>query len=65
LNVFEPKKLLQILINTSKEIFPNRKLGALEEGFEANCLILNRDPTENIDHIKTIALRIKNGKIIP
>lgn len=63
LNVFEPAELLNILIDTSKEIFPQRKIGALAPGFEANCLVLNADPTSDIKHIREIAMSMKKGII--
>ncbi|MGB5700679.1 amidohydrolase family protein [Muriicola sp.] len=62
LNIFEPKELLNILINTSIAIFPNRKIGFIEEGFEANFLVLNQDPLLDIKAIKTIESRFKAGK---
>lgn len=64
LEVFTPKELLTMLIETSKKIFPNRNIGAIKKGYEANLLILNTNPLKDIKNLNTIELRIKNGVIL-
>jgi imidazolonepropionase-like amidohydrolase len=49
---------------TTQHIFPNRKLGEIKEGYEANFLVLKGNPIINIESIKTIVWRIKLGKFI-
>lgn len=61
LDEFNNEELLDILINTSKQIFPNRNIGEIKEGYEASFLVLNNNPIEDIGNIKDIGLRVKNG----
>ncbi len=65
LAVFEPSQLLNILINTSRHIFPERKIGAIKEGYEANLLVLGANPTMDITAITQIDLLIKQGVVLP
>lgn len=64
LQVFTNKELLTILIETSREIFPKRKIGTIKNGHEANLLILSANPIENIKNLNTIELKFKNGIIL-
>lgn len=47
---------------TTADIFPNRKLGRLEDGYEANFLVLKKSPLSNLDNLRTISLRVKQGR---
>jgi hypothetical protein len=63
LGMFTNAELLKIATETTTAaIFPNRKLGRLEEGYEANFLVLDKDPVESFDNIRTIHLRVKQGR---
>lgn len=64
LKVFNPIELLQILTYSSKAIFPNRAIGAIQEDYEASFLVLGADPTLDIKNIEKINLRMKNGQLI-
>ncbi|GAB5553930.1 MAG: amidohydrolase family protein [Saprospiraceae bacterium] len=64
LKVFTPKELLQMLIYSGKAIFPNRRIAAIQEQYEASFLVLGADPTMNIKNIKNINFRMKSGKFI-
>ncbi|MBT8183170.1 MAG: amidohydrolase family protein [Eudoraea sp.] len=61
IEAFSNLELLNILTQTPKIIFPNRKIGALKNGYEATFLVLNDNPLKNMNSIENIALRIKNG----
>lgn len=39
-------------------------LGSIEPGKLADAVLLNADPSEDVDHLKDIALVLKNGRII-
>jgi imidazolonepropionase-like amidohydrolase len=66
LKVFDNLTLLKMWTENSAEvIFPNRKIGRLQEGYEASFLVLDRDPIENFENVKTIRLRFKQGAFIP
>lgn len=46
---------------TPQTIFPLRKLGQLNEGYEANFLILAGNPLDDPENIHRIRMRVKNG----
>jgi imidazolonepropionase-like amidohydrolase len=61
IKAFSNLELLNILISTPKLIFPNRKIGELENGYEATFLVLKDNPLEDMNTISDIVLRVKNG----
>lgn len=57
--------LLKVLCeNTAGSIFPNRKIGKIQEGYEASFLVLNDDPFANILKIRSSLFKVKNGHVI-
>ncbi|NAS29902.1 hypothetical protein GTQ40_02860 [Flavobacteriaceae bacterium R38] len=65
LNIFTPNELLKIFCHdTPKAIFPNRKIGKIEEFYEANFLVLKENPLEDINAIKGITMKVKKGYIM-
>lgn len=66
LNVFSNLELLKMWTeNSTKTIFPNRKIGKLKDGYEASFLVLQKNPIEDITNInKSILIRVKQGKIL-
>jgi hypothetical protein len=61
--VFTNRELLDIATHrTAVDIFPNRKIGGLAAGYEANFLVLAKDPLENLDNLRSITLRVKQGR---
>ncbi|WP_445384194.1 amidohydrolase family protein [Robiginitalea sp. IMCC44478] len=61
INAFSNLELLNLLISTPRLIFPNRKIGELENGYEATFLVLKDNPLEDMNNIRDIVLRVKNG----
>ena len=58
-------KTLQILcVNTPQAIFPKRKIGRFEEGYEASFLVLSDNPLTNLLKLRAIAFKVKNGELI-
>jgi hypothetical protein len=58
-------ELLAILCeNTPKCIYPDRSVGKIAEGYEANFLILTGNPTDNIQKARLIHKSVKNGKVL-
>jgi Imidazolonepropionase and related amidohydrolases len=49
---------------TPKVIFPKRKVGKIEEGFEASFLVLSDDPTTNVLKTRVADFKVKNGSLI-
>lgn len=65
LGIFSDKELLQMdTESTAQAIFPTRKIGKLQEGYEANFLVLDRDPAADLENLKSIRLRVKQGRRI-
>jgi reactive intermediate/imine deaminase len=51
-------------INGAEVIGIEKNYGTIEEGKVANLLVLNQDPSTDIEHLKDIAHVIKNGQFI-
>ena len=49
---------------TPRSIFPQRVIGRLDAGYEASFLVLDRDPTADINSLTEIRLRVKQGCIM-
>jgi imidazolonepropionase-like amidohydrolase len=63
--IFDNLTLLKIASETTPQtIFPNRKIGKLQNGYEANFLVLKNNPLENFAAVKDISLRFKQGHFI-
>lgn len=63
LGVFSNTELLNIATrDTARDIFPDRKIGRLESSYEADFLVLDQDPTQNLDNLHSISLRVKQGR---
>ena len=50
--------------NTAATIFPKRKLGHLQDGYEASFLVLEGDPIADFANVQKIALRVKQGRVL-
>lgn len=65
LGVFDNLTLLKIWVeSTPTTIYPKRRIGHLQDGYEASFLALEGDPLENFDNIRKIALRCKQGHFL-
>ena len=53
-----------LCVNTPQAIFPKRKIGHFDEGYEANFLVLSDNPLQNILKLRLIAFMVRNGKIL-
>jgi imidazolonepropionase-like amidohydrolase len=64
--VFDNATLLRMLVETTpRTIFPSRRIGRLDEGYEANLLVLRGDPLVDLDRLGDIRLRMKQGGVLP
>ena len=62
LGVFSNLEMLKIWCeDTPRNIFPNRKIGLLKNGYEASFLVLEGNPVMNFAEVKNIRLRFKQG----
>ncbi|MFN0215347.1 MAG: hypothetical protein ACKVT2_13910 [Saprospiraceae bacterium] len=50
--------------NTPRAIFPNRKIGKLENGYEASFLVLADNPFNNVLKTRVQEFKVKNGVIL-
>jgi imidazolonepropionase-like amidohydrolase len=64
-NVFSNLELLKMWSETTpKLIFPQRKIGGLEVGYEANFLVLEGNPIQDFSKVKSIKMRVKRGNLV-
>lgn len=49
---------------TSQAIFPERRLGVLADGYEASFLVLPDDPQRDVESVRRIQLRVKQGCVL-
>ena len=52
-------------MDTPKAIFPNRSIGELRPGWEANFLVLNGNPLDDPANLDRIGMRVKGGRVLP
>lgn len=65
LNVYTNLELLKMWCEiTPLAIFPNRKIAALKEGYEASFLVLKENPIQNFQSVFHISLRVKQGVVL-
>lgn len=50
--------------NTPATIFPDRRIGRLSDGYEANFLVLEGDPISDFANVSRIWLRVKRGECL-
>ncbi len=63
--ILDNKNLLKIAVeDTPQTIFPNRKIGKLQDGYEASFITLEENPLINFNTVKKIGLRFKQGFFI-
>lgn len=65
LGLFTNAELLRLAgEQTTRGIFPGMRLGRLRDGYRADFLVLDRDPLANLDALRAIHLRVKQGETI-
>lgn len=65
LGVFTPAELLRIWTDqTARAIYPKRRIGRLEPGYEASFIVLRDDPLRDFSSVSTIVLRFKQGTLL-
>ena len=66
LGVLTPLELLRLWSEaTPRAIFPARRVGCLDDGCEASLLVLSADPGADFANTRRIALRMKDGRLLP
>jgi imidazolonepropionase-like amidohydrolase len=51
-------------VTTAQAIYPGRRIGLLEPGYEASFLVLPSDPLADLDALQHIDLRVKQGCVV-
>ena len=65
LGVFDNLTLLKMWCEvTPRGIFPKRKIGALQEGYEASFLALQGNPLLDFENVRRIKIRFKQGFLL-
>ncbi len=66
LGVLDNKTLLQMwTVNCARTVFPDRKIGRLEDGYEASFVALKGDPLADFENAFRIHMRVKDGRPLP
>jgi hypothetical protein len=65
LGQLDDTRTLKILCeNTPRAIFPKRKIGKIEDGYEASFLVLSDNPLTNVLKTRVQAFKVKNGVLL-
>jgi imidazolonepropionase-like amidohydrolase len=65
LGVLAPAELLRAWCETTAQaIFPERRIGRLEPGYEASFLVLDGDPLAEPERVRAVRLRVKQGRVL-
>jgi imidazolonepropionase-like amidohydrolase len=65
LNIFDNLTLLTMLAETTPQsIFPGRRIGTLSEGSEAGFLALEGNSLEDLQNVRKIRVRFKQGFLL-
>jgi hypothetical protein len=57
-------KMLKVLCeHTPRAIYPDRKVGRIADGFEANLIVLTDNPLSNILKVRASSFKMKNGRL--
>ncbi|HUQ19455.1 MAG TPA: amidohydrolase family protein [Gemmatimonadaceae bacterium] len=65
LGIFSDAELIRMWsMDTPREIFPDRKIGSLDAGWEASFLVLDGNPLTDFSALGRIKMRMKQGVIL-
>ncbi len=63
--IFDNRTLLKMWCeSTPAAIFPGRKIGRFEEGYEASFLALAGNPLDDFSQVRSITHRVKQGRVL-
>jgi hypothetical protein len=66
LRLFSNQELLKMWCETTpRAVFPARRIGRLDTGYEASFLVLEGDPVSDFANTGKISLRVKRGLVLP
>ena len=62
LGVLSPRELLDLATRaTARAVFPGRRIGRLDEGYEADFIVLDENPLEDPVNLGSVRLVVKDG----
>lgn len=61
LNALDSRALLELWIETGRNIFPDRKIGRIEPGYEASFLVFSADPGIELNALSALERRVMQG----
>jgi tetratricopeptide (TPR) repeat protein len=65
LGVYSAAEVLRMLVETTpRAIFPARKIGKFDDGFEASLLALDANPLGDLRALRRVSVRIKQGHVL-
>jgi len=65
LSLMSPREALHSWsVATPRHVFPRRKIGKLDDGFEASFLVLEGNPHDDFANTQRIHLRVKRGRTV-
>lgn len=65
LGVFDRGALLRMWAETTPQtIFPDRRIGRLDDAYEASFVVLEEDPLVDLQHLWSITLGLKQGELL-
>jgi tetratricopeptide (TPR) repeat protein len=65
LGVYSVAEVLRMLVETTpRTIFPARRIGRFDDGFEASFLALDANPLEDLRALRRVSVRIKQGHML-
>jgi imidazolonepropionase-like amidohydrolase len=64
IGAFDNLTLLRMWTETAQTIFPQRRIGALSEGYEASFVALQGNPLDDLESVRRIKLRFKQGVLL-
>jgi imidazolonepropionase-like amidohydrolase len=63
--IFDNLTLLNLWCHdTPRALYPGRRVGRLDEGYEASFLVLAGDPIADFAQVRTIRARFKQGRLL-
>lgn len=64
LGAFSAAEATRIVLGTGAQLFPERRVGCLQAGCEADFLVLRGNPTRDIAQLRSIERRVKGGRTL-
>jgi len=64
IGAFSTKQIIDFLIQTATLIYPEDKIGKIKPGYDANLIMTEGNPLEELEALKNIKTYIKSGRIL-